>query len=502
MYRVTNVGAEQVNSVGSSMEALQVHEVDDDVPSGRSGTVSEYASWDRRLRSQGEPIHAIESAIIEIDRRLNEQLDAILHHPRFQRLEASWRGLHYLASVEGAYDEELSVKIRVLNVSWNELAKDVTRALDFDQSQLFRKVYSEEFDMPGGEPFGVLLGDYHIAHRVSETGSAPDTEVLQEVARVAMAALCPFVTNASSALLGLDSFREINQPLDLDTLFRQTEYRRWATLRRDTHSRFVALTMPRVLMRAPYVDDGTRFERLQYRENVHGDAEHYLWGGACYALGGVILRAFANTGWFADIRGGPHEFGEGGLVPDLHYPALPVDRERLGKRFATEVMLDDFTERELSEAGLIPLCSYHTTERSVFYSNSSLHDPPAEGPEMAKLNARLSSMLQYVLCVSRFGHYIKIIGRDKVGKYATAEELQRLLQRWLHDYTTSNDSASASMKARYPLAASRVEVTELAGEPGHFNCVVHLQPHFQLDQLVSTIRLVTEIAVGPTSAAE
>lgn len=445
---------------------------------------------------------AIQRALIEIDRRINAQIDAILHHPRFQALEASWRGLYYLAAVEAAHDEDVSIKIRVLNVSWAELAKDVTRALEFDQSQLFRKIYSEEFDMPGGEPFGVMLGDYQVAHRTTPGVPVPDTEVLQEMARIAMAALCPFVANASSTLLGLDSFREVNQPLGLDALFRQTEYGKWTSLRRDSHARFLALTVPRVLMRAPYLDDGSRHEGVQYRENTNADPEHYLWGSACYALGGVILRAFANTGWFADLRGGPHDFGEGGVVPDMEYLPLAVDQEQLAPRFATEVMFDDFTERELSDAGLIPLCSYHTAQRSVFFSNSSLHEPPSEGSELTRLNARLSSMLQYVLCVSRFGHYIKVIGRDKVGRFATAEELQKLLQDWLHQYTTSNESASASLKARYPLAASRVEVAERPGEPGHFSCVVHLKPHFQLDQLVSTIRLVTEIAVGPNPTPE
>lgn len=502
MDKVAGASTTTSDSDGSSVAMLRVRDVDwNDRRPDRNRSPNSRRD-DTATQRQARGTSTIDRVIVEMDRRINEQLDAILHHPRFQRLEASWRGLHYLASVEAEYDEELSVKIRVLNVSWSELAKDVTRALEFDQSQLFRKIYSSEFDMPGGEPFGVMLGDYEIAHGTTPGVPVPDTEVLQEIARVAMAALCPFVANASSALLGLDSFRELTQPLDLDALFRQTEYRRWSTLRRDTHSRFLALTVPRVLMRAPYDNDGTRLEGIQYREDTHSDPEDYLWGSACYALGGVILRAYANTGWFADLRGGPHEFGEGGMVPDLEYVPLAVDRERLGRRFATEVMLDDFTERALSDAGLIPLCSYHTAERSVFYSTSSLHDPPDEGSEMARLNARLSAMLQYVLCVSRFGHYIKVIGREKVGRFATAEELQQMLQDWLHKYTTSNESASASLKARYPLAASRVEVSERPGDPGHFNCVVHLQPHFQLDQLVSTIRLVTEIAVGPTSAAE
>ena len=447
-------------------------------------------------RNRDRALSAIERLIIEIDKMIARQLDEVLHHPRFQQLEASWRSLLYLVDTEASYDEDLSVKIKVLNISWAELAKDVTRALEFDQSHLFRRIYSDEFDTPGGEPYGVLLGDYLVSHRPRSGVSASDTEVLREVGRIATAALCPFIINASSTLFGLDSFAEFAQPLNLHAAFKQREYTVWRSLRDDEAARFIGVTLPRVLMREPYRDDGTRRERFSYRENVSQSRDHYLWGNACYAFGSVLIRAFANTGWFADIRGGVHAFGEGGVVRQLQHAPFEGDRRRVAVRPATDIQLDDLAERELSDYGFIPLCSRHSAGHSAFYSNSSLHEPANYGSEIANINAKLSAMIQYMLCVSRFGHYIKVIGRDKIGSYVNAEDCQRILQNWLNQYTTSSEGSSAELKARYPLAASRVELHEQPGRPGYFHCVVHLQPHFQLDQLVSSIRLVTELAVG------
>lgn len=444
----------------------------------------------------GCPLVLTDRIVVEIDRLISRQLDAILHHPKFQELEASWRGLAYLVDTEAEYDENLSVKIKVLNLSWQELAKDVTRALEFDQSNLFHKLYSAEFGTPGGEPFGVVLGDYQISHRPRPGVAANDIEVLREVSRIATAALCPFITSASSSLFGYDGFQEMTSCDDLQNHFQQQEFISWRVLRNDEHARFLGLTLPRTLMREPYRYDGTREETFAYQEDVSSDLSHYLWGNACYAFGSVLVRAFAGTGWFADIRGGIHEFGEGGVVRHLVYSRFNDDRARLATRAATDVQIDDFTERELSDLGFIPLCSYHSSEHSVFYSNSSAHEPTHCSNEIASINAKLSAMIQYILCASRFGHYIKLIGRDKIGSFVNAQDCERQLQNWLNQYTTSSEGASAELKARYPLASSRVKITEQPGRPGHFTCIMHLQPHFQLDQLVSSIRLVTELAVG------
>lgn len=444
----------------------------------------------------------VDQVIVWIDRLLGRQVDAILHHPRFQRLEASWRGLEHLVAVQARHDDELAIRVRVLNISWREVARDVTRALEFDQSQLFNRIYSEEFGTPGGEPFGVLLGDYAVSHRPRTGVPASDEEVLGELARISAAALCPLILGADSALLGLDSFRELRQPQDFDAVFRQREYAGWHRLRQDEHTRFIGLAVPRVLMREPYRPDGTRRDGFPYREDTTGDAEQYLWGNACFAFGSVVMRAFAETGWFADIRGDRHGHGGGGIVPSLAGAVYDGEAPAVASRSVTEVQLDDFGERELADAGLIPLCAYHGPGFAVFHSNDSLHRPPPQGGDFANLNARLSGMMQYMLCASRFGHHIKVIGRDKIGSFVNAADCQKLLQDWLNRYSTASDGPSTELKARYPLAASRVEVTEQPGRPGHFTCVVHLQPHFQLDQLVTSIRLVTELAIGPTGTGD
>ncbi len=458
-----------------------------------------WRSLKSRPATKERTIALIERAIVDVDDLISRQIDTILHAVSFQKIEASWRSLHYLVDTEAEYDEDLTIKIKILDVSWEELANDVSRAIEFDQSQTFHRLYSDEFDTPGGEPFGVMLGDYHVSHRPREGVFESDTEVLNNIAQIATAALCPFITNASYTLFGLDSYRELGQHPSLHDIFDQNEYIKWRSLRQQEDMRFVGLTLPNILMREPYRYDGTRSEGFIYQEQVNDADADFLWGSACYAFGGVLIRAFANTGWFADIRGGIHGFGEGGAVRNLSYARYEMDRKGIAARPSTNVQVHDFLERELSETGFIPLSSFHSTEHSVFYSNNSFHEPPQYESEIATLNAKLSSMIQYMLCVSRFGHFIKVMIRDKIGSFSTAADCQQFLQNWLNEYTTSSEGTSSELKARYPLAACKVEVHEQAGRLGYFTCVVHLQPHFQLDQLVSSIRLVTELAVGTTT---
>jgi type VI secretion system protein ImpD len=437
-----------------------------------------------------------QQAVLSIDELIARQVDAVLHHPEFQRLEASWRGLEYLTDAEADYDENLSVKIKVLNVSWLELGKDLTRAIEFDQSNFFKRVYSEEFDQPGGEPFGVLIGDYYVSHKNRKNTPFNDVEVLAHIASTATAALCPFITGASPALFGLDNARELGYPIDATAVFEQTEYASWKSLRSNQNSRFIGLTLPNILMRQAYEDDHSRAEPITYRETVTNPEQHLCWGNSAFAFGSILIRAFANTGWFADIRGGEHNFGEGGVVKALHYGRHRFQAKHNLQQPATNCQVDDYLERELNDLGFIPLCSYHSKQSSVFFSNSSLHEPAEHSTEIARANAKLSAMIQYMLCVSRFGHYIKVMGRDKVGSFTSPEECQRIFQNWLNQYTTSSETGSTELKARYPLSASKVEISEKTGSPGFFNCVMHLQPHFQLDQLVSSIKLVTELALG------
>ncbi len=432
--------------------------------------------------------------IARLDELLSRQVNAILHHPSFQKLEASWRGLRYL--VEQIPEGE-GLKLRVLTVTWKELARDAERAIEFDQSQLFRKVYGEEFGTPGGEPFSVLLGDYEIRHRSSPEHPSDDLEVLMSIAAVAAAAFAPFIAAAHPSLLDLTSFAELERPLNLARSFEQLEYLKWRTFRRLEDARFVGLTIPRVLMRLPYQDDGTRVDGFGFREEVgHPDRGGYLWGNAAYAFGAVLIRAFAESGWPAAIRGAQQGVVGGGLVTDLPAHSFATDRSGLAPKCSTDTIITDAQEKDLGELGFIPLCYCQDTELSAFYGNQSVQKPQQYDELPATMSARLSAMLQYTLCVSRFAHYLKVLARDKVGSFLGPADCEDHLRRWLTSYTTSNDNAGPELKARHPLREAKVQVRELPDKPGSYVCVAHLRPHFQLDQMVSSVKLVTELSPG------
>jgi len=447
--------------------------------------------------SADEVITRISRDMAAIDELVEQQLNAVLHHPSFQKLEASWRGLAWL--VDGV-PRDVQVKVRALNVSWKDLARDVERAIEFDQSQLFRKVYSAEFGAPGGEPFGILLGDYEVAHRPRADQPVDDVRALRSISQVAAAAFAPFVASAHPSLLGLDSHGELESSMDLARTFRGVEYTAWRSLRESQDSRFLALTLPRVLARGPYVHDPDRTDDFPFSESCVRHAD-YLWSNACYALGSVVIRAYANWGWLADIRGTKRGEKTGGLVtglpaPDHGAPMTPTDTPGVAVRFSAEVVVSDRQERQLSEVGLIPLTAIPGEDVQAFYTTPTLNQPVQYDEADATANSRLASMLQYVLCASRVAHYVKVLCRDMTGSFLSADELQRRLADWLHSITVASGSASDEMQARFPLSESSVAVREQPGRPGCFNSVLHLCPHFQLDQMTSSMRLVTEFVTG------
>ena len=449
------------------------------------------------LRSRRRLLLAIDRDIAWLDELLTAQVNAILHHARFQRLEAGWRGIQYLVTQSEISE---SIKIRVLNISWQELCREIDRAIEFDQGQLFHKVYNEEFGMPGGEPFGVLIGDYEIQHRRTQEHLTDDIAALQGMSGVAAAAFAPFIVGCSPAFLGLDSFRELGVPIDLRAVFRLPEYTRWRSLQDTDDSRFIGVTLPRVLMRLPYRDDGSRIDGFRFRETVEDpDQRGHLWGNAAFAFGGVLIRAYSASAWFADVRGTPQDDPGGGIVPNLPVEWFNTDKPGIAIRYSTDVSISEYQERELSELGLLPLSKVKNTDYSAFYSSQSVQNPKIYTTLVASVNARLSSMLQYIVCVSRFAHYLKILGRERVGSFATADECQRYLQKWLANYVTGSDAVPMEVKARYPLRSAQVQVRELPGKPGSYLATAHLQPHFQFDQIVSAFKLVTELA--PTRAA-
>ena len=457
--------------------------------------VRRWLAWTGRTAAEADReqlARLLNRDVAQLDGLLNEQLNAILHHPRLQKLEAAWRGLRYLVEQQG---EAEGVKIRVLSVRWDELARDAERAIEFDQSQLFRKVYEDEFGQPGGEPFSVLLGDYEIRHRPSREHPIDDVSVLTAISHVAAAAFAPFVAAAHPALFELECLAELHQPLEHAKTFEQLDYLKWRAFRDTEESRFTALTLPRVLMRLPYRDDGSRQDRFRFQEDCSGpDAGKYLWGNAAFALGAVLIRAFQRSGWLSDIRGVRRGVEGGGLVPGLCAASTATDKRGLIPTGSTDAVITDRMEPELSNLGFLPLCRCQGTDRSGFYGAATLQKAKHYDDPAATANARLSAMLQYVLCVSRFAHYLKVIARDKIGSFVEAEECERYLHDWLQGYVTADADASPETKARCPLRQADVRVRLHPDKPGSYVCVVHLWPHFQLDELSTSIRLTAELS--------
>lgn len=423
----------------------------------------------------------INARIAQIDHLLSIQLNEILHHPQFQKLEGSWRGLKYLLD----HSETSSMlKIRVLNVNKKELLRDLQRAPEFDQSALFKKVYEEEYGIFGGEPFAAMIGDYEFSRHPE------DMELLEKISQVAAGAHAPFLAAASHELLNLDSFANLGAPRDLGKIFDSTEYAKWKSFRQSEDSRYVALSLPHILARLPYGKDTKPIEGFNYEEGVDGtDHSKYLWGNAAYALGARLTDAFASYGWCAAIRG----VEGGGLVEGLPTHTFRTDEGDVALKCPTEVAITDRREKELADQGLVPLVHCKGSDYAAFFSVQSCQKPKQYDSEAANANARLSAQIPYILAVSRFAHYMKAIMRDKIGSFTSRLECERFLNKWITQYVTEDDSASQTTKAQYPLREARVEVSEIAGKPGAYRAVAFLRPHFQLEELTVSLRLVAEL---------
>lgn len=443
------------------------------------------------LRMPAERVRAmVDRDIAEIDTLLTAQVNAILHARRFRQLEASWRGVAYLVEQADGVEDVL---IRILSASWAELCRDFDRAIEFDQSTLFHRIYNEEFGMPGGLPYGVLVCDYAVNHLRQPTDNISG---LSGLSQVAAAAFAPAIIGADPTLFGLETFRELGLPIDMKAAFREKEvYGQWQKLQSMEDSRFLGVVLPRVLMRPPYLDEPVHRFGFRYREDQDGlRLDDHCWGNAVYALGAVIIRAYAQYGWFADIRGAQRDVIGGGLVEGLPVPSFATDSEGVALKFPGEVAISDRLEKDLDDLGFVPLNRCKDTPYLVFYGNQSVQKPGQYDTVAATTNARLSSMLRYMFCIARFAHFLKVQVRDRVGSFTTPEKCEDDLQRWLHRYCIGNDDASIQQKARHPLREASVSVRESPGKPGTFLCVIQLRPHFQLDQVFSSFKLVTELA--------
>lgn len=438
------------------------------------------------MKSQGVASKDLEatlsSRIAQLDELLSNQLNQILHAPEFQSIEGTWRGMHYL--VDQTETSE-TLKIRVLNVSKRELLTDLKTASEFDQSAVFKKIYEEEYGTLGGKPYGVLIGDYNF-------GRGPeDMEVLEKMSNVAAAAHAPFISSPSPELFGWKDFTELAGPRDLAKIFDNELYTRWKSFRESDDSQYVGLVMPHILMRLPYGQDSITVDEFNYEEKVDGkDHSKYLWGNAAYAFVARMTNAFAMYEWCAAIRG----VEGGGLVEGLPAHTFTTDDGDIALKCPTEIAITDRREAELSKLGLIPLCHNKGTDKAAFFGAQSVHRPAVYLSDDANANARLSAQLQYMMAVSRFAHYLKVMMRDKIGSFMSRDECQTFLNNWIANYVLLDDSAPQEHKARYPLREAQIEVAEIPGKPGAYNAIARLRPHFQLDEINISLRLVAKLA--------
>lgn len=429
----------------------------------------------------GDVVEAINLRIAQIDELISAQLNEIMHAPDFQTLEATWRGMAYLV-----YNTETStrLKLRVLNAPKKDVLKDLEKAVEFDQSALFKMIYEEEYGTFGGTPYGVLLGDY-------EFGRHPqDMALLEKLSNVAAAAHAPFIAAASPKMLDMESFTDLGVPRDLAKIFESAEMIKWRSFRNSEDSRYVALALPHVLLRLPYGPDTKPVEGVNFVEDVDGtDHSRYLWGNAAWALGQRITDAFAKYSWCAAIRGAEG----GGKVEGLPTHTFKTDEGDIALKCPTEIAITDRREKELNDLGFISLVHCKNTDYAAFFGGQTANKPKVYNTNEANANARLSSVLPYVLAASRFAHYIKVIMRDKIGSFMTRANVEQYLNTWMANYILLSDDGSQSEKAKYPLREGRIDVVDVPGKPGCYKATVFMRPHFQLEELSASIRLVADL---------
>lgn len=440
------------------------------------------------LRFDKNVSKTISSAIAAIDVVMSKQLAAIMHNESFQKLEGSWRGLHYLVqnSETGA-----QLKLRVFNLTKRELFKDLDKAVEFDQSQAFKKIYEAEFGSPGGEPYGALIGDYEF------TNHPEDIDLLTKMSQVSAAGFCPFLSAADPALLGLESFEELSKPRDLEKIFLDDSFTKWRSFRDSEDSRFVTLTMPRCLSRLPYgrntkVVDAFDFEEVDLDEQGNSKPvphENYAWMNTSYVLGARLTDAFAKFGWCTAIRGAEN----GGKVEGLPTHVFMADDGDKSLKCPTEIAITDRREAELSKLGFLPLCFYKNTDYAVFFGSQTTQKPKKYDRPEATANAAISARLPYMMATSRIAHFLKVIARDKIGSFMERQDCEEWLKRWISNYVTTDPKPSDEMKARYPLAEAAIKVEEIPGAPGSYNAVAWLRPWLQMEELTTSMRMVAKI---------
>ena len=429
----------------------------------------------------------LNKAVELIDQQMSRQLAAVMQHPKFTKLEGTWRGLHHLVMNSETGPQ---MKIKVINATKRDLYRDLTKAVEFDQSTLFRKIYENEFGTPGGEPYGALIGDYEF------TNHQEDVELLSLLSNVSAAAFAPLISAVGPSMFGLQDFTALAEPRDLAMIFEGAEHAKWRSFRDSEDSRFVSLTMPKVLARAPYGKETKRIDEFDYEEAVDEnglptalDHDKYCWMNAAYVMGTRLTDSFSQFGWCTSIRG----MENGGKVDGLPMHIFKSEDGDVDQKCPTEVGIAERREAELSKLGFLPLCHYKNTDYAVFFGAQTTQKPKKYDRPDATANAAISARLPYIMATSRFAHYLKIMARDKIGSFMEASDCETWLNRWILNYVNSNPGAGAEMKAKFPLRAARVEVKEVPGAPGSYNAVAYLQPWLQMEELTTSMRLVAKI---------
>jgi type VI secretion system protein ImpC len=439
-------------------------------------------TWDKNLTQ------TVHRAITEIDAKISKQLSFVMHAPDFKQLEGSWRGLHYLVKNTLCSNE---LKIKIFNAKKTELLKDFNKALDFDQTELFKKIYEQEFGTSGGEPYAVLIGDYEFSNH------ADDMDLLDNISHIAAAAFCPFISAANPGMMGLETWHDLAKPRDLAKIFEAPEFIRWRGIREAEDSRFVSLVMPRVLARLPYGKATKTIAEFAYEEvdsDENGKAEvlaheDYCWMNAAYVKAVRINTAYADYGWCTAIRGAEN----GGKVTGLPTHFFMSDDGDTDMKCPTEIGITDRREAELSKLGFLPLCHYKNTDYAVFFGAQTIQKPKQYDQADATANAVISARLPYIMATSRFAHFLKIMARDKVGSFMELTEMSQWLNGWIINYVNGNPNCGAILKAKYPLSEAQVKVEEVPGQPGSYHAIAWLRPWLQLEELTTSIRMVAKI---------
>jgi len=429
-------------------------------------------------------VESINAMIAAIDKKLTDQVNAIMHHPNFQQLESAWRGLHYL--VNNTETDEM-LKIRVLNISKKDLGKTLKKykGTNWDQSPVFKRLYEEEFGQLGGEPYGAIVGDFHFDH------SPPDVELLGEMSKISAAIHAPFISGAAPSLLGMESWQELSNPRDLTKIFTTPDFAAWRSLRESEDAKYLGLALPRFLARQPYGAKSNPVEEFDFEEDTAGAAsDKYTWANAAYAMAVNINRSFKTYGWCSRIRG----IESGGAVEGLPTHTFPTDDGGVDMKCPTEIAISDRREAELAKNGFMPLIHKKNSDFAAFIGAQSLQKPAAYDDPDATANANLAARLPYLFATCRFAHYLKCIVRDKIGSFKERAAMQRWLQDWIMQYVDGDpEHSTEEIKARKPLADAEVVVEEVEGNPGYYTSKFFLRPHYQLEGLTVSLRLTSKL---------